>query len=295
MTNSARKPQKIDAVESQLWGLASYGSAGIGPAGVQLFDLVNRETHRAHRLELKTVGVGISPPFTGSFGASDYVNFTTPFMANFQKFDGLHMTVRETNAVVYSWTTVSFWGMSVKIADGGLNIPGLAVSSGTAKILYGNGRALGSPDLELKLPPVPPEPQPFRNHAKNDALVYRIPGDLLFEFAEHVLKMGVRTTDLLTSVGSSLHFTPEFRFLVVGHTDSVGGVDYNIKLSKRRAETVATWLKKHNYLRPEWVKTVGMGKSEPLESNSTSAGRTANRRVEVVGLRTHLWESYKDP
>jgi outer membrane protein OmpA-like peptidoglycan-associated protein len=287
----ARKPQKIDYEKSGLWALSSCGSVGAGPASVQLFDLVNRETHRAHRLELKTLGVSLSP-VTGSFSPSDYENFKTPRDVNFLDFDGTDMTVRETNAGLYSWTTVSFWGMSVRIASGGANIPGLAVSNGIAKILFSDGRPLGSPDLVLRPLPIPPEPGPFKEHAKEEATVYQIRSDLLFDFNKHLLKPGHRTEDALTSVGYSLHWTPEYKFLVIGHTDSRGSDSYNMTLSKRRAETVAAWLKNHNFLKPEWIKTVGVGMKEPVASNANEEGRAQNRRVEIVGILTKYWDRY---
>jgi outer membrane protein OmpA-like peptidoglycan-associated protein len=293
MVTYARKPLKIDYEKSSLWALSSLGSVGAGPVGVQLFDLVNRMTHRAHRLELKTGGVSLGPPISGSFGSSDYENFRTPREVNFFDFDGTNMTVRETNVGLYSWTTVSFWGMSVRISGGGANIPGLSVSHGIAKILFSDGRPLGDVDLVLKQLPIPKEPEPFKEHAKEDALMYRIPGDILFAFNKYHLKPGSRTENALAGIGYSLHMTPEYRFLVIGHTDSIGSNEYNMTLSKRRAETVASWLKAHNFAQPAWLKAIGMGKSEPIASNATEEGRAQNRRVEVVGIRTKFWESYR--
>jgi prepilin-type processing-associated H-X9-DG protein len=241
---------------------------------------------------LATLGVDFSTPVTGSIGSSDYVNFTTREEVNFFDFDGTLMTVRETSALLYSWTTVSFWGMSVKIADGGLSAPGLAVSSGKCNILFGDGALLGPVDLEIKMPPIPREPGPFHQVAKEDALVYKIPGDVLFAFDKYKLIPKPSTDEALSRVGFALHAVPDFKFLVVGHTDSIGSRSYNKTLSKRRAETVAQWFINHNLVRRELVKIHGAGEDEPVAPNSTPDGRAQNRRVEVVGLRTHLWNSY---
>jgi outer membrane protein OmpA-like peptidoglycan-associated protein len=265
---------------------------GAGPGGVQLFHLVNRVSHRGHRFELVTVGVGLSLPITGSIGSSDYVDFVTPSEVNFFDFEGTNMTVRETNALFYSWTTLSFWGRSVKIADGGLNVPGLGVSHGKCNMLFGDGRLLGPGNLEVKLPPIQPEPGPFRQVAKDDALVYKIPGDVLFAFGKHALIPGQRTDNALIRVGNSLHAVPEYRFLVVGHTDNIGSRAFNRALSKRRAGTVAKWLLAHNYVQPSWLKTHGAGEEEPVASNATPEGRAENRRVEVVALRKKYWDDY---
>ena len=292
MTTYVRKPLPIDKKKSVFWALASLGSIGVGPVGVQLFDLVNRETHRAHRLELKTGGLSLGLPISGSYGASDYENFRTPREVSFFDFDGTDMTVRETNIGLYSWTSVSFWGITVRISGGGLNIPGLGVSNGTAKILFSDGFPVGSVDLILPPPPIPKEPEPFKEYAKEDAAVYRVPGDILFDFDKHLLKPGRRTQDALHLVGTYIYKIPDYRYLVIGHTDAIGGRGYNVRLSKRRAKTVANWFKEHNYGGPEWIKIVGKGKSEPIASNATLEGRALNRRVEVVSIRTKLWESY---
>jgi outer membrane protein OmpA-like peptidoglycan-associated protein len=77
----------------------------------------------------------------------------------------------------------------------------------------------------------------------------------------------------------------DYLFLIVGHMDSIGGPEHNLKLSKRRAETVARWLIKNNHLLATDVKTIGKGSSEPVASNSTPDGRAENGRVEAVVLQ----------
>ena len=67
---------------------------------------------------------------------------------------------------------------------------------------------------------------------------------------------------------------------VAGHTDNVGSVQYNQKLSERRALSVARYLESRK-VNPVRLSTVGKGESFPIESNSTEAGRRANRRVEI--------------
>jgi outer membrane protein OmpA-like peptidoglycan-associated protein len=67
---------------------------------------------------------------------------------------------------------------------------------------------------------------------------------------------------------------------VSGHTDNVGSAPYNQKLSERRALSVARYLES-KHVNPLRLATVGKGESVPVESNSTEAGRQANRRVEI--------------
>lgn len=68
--------------------------------------------------------------------------------------------------------------------------------------------------------------------------------------------------------------------IVAGHTDSVGTVEYNLGLSKRRANAVAKYLGDHG-VKASRIKTEGFGKSKPVASNDTADGRAQNRRVEL--------------
>jgi OmpA-OmpF porin, OOP family len=68
---------------------------------------------------------------------------------------------------------------------------------------------------------------------------------------------------------------------VLGHTDSVGRIDYNLELSKRRALSVKTWLVKEGGIANNDVLAIGLGPKKPMASNDTAEGRAKNRRVEV--------------
>ena len=69
--------------------------------------------------------------------------------------------------------------------------------------------------------------------------------------------------------------------LLAGHTDSTGSDEYNLGLSRRRAQSVADFLSIHN-VNPERFTVNGYGKSDPAASNDTVDGRAQNRRVEVA-------------
>mgnify|MGYP000107873506 CR=1 FL=1 len=68
---------------------------------------------------------------------------------------------------------------------------------------------------------------------------------------------------------------------VAGHTDSTGSDAYNQGLSERRAASVANYLRGRGIMMDRLI-TVGMGESRPIADNSTTAGRQANRRVEIT-------------
>ncbi len=69
---------------------------------------------------------------------------------------------------------------------------------------------------------------------------------------------------------------------VVGHTDNVGGVESNIKLSHERAEAVLQALVREHGIAPARLSAFGCGQFSPVAGNDTDAGRARNRRVELV-------------
>jgi outer membrane protein OmpA-like peptidoglycan-associated protein len=81
-------------------------------------------------------------------------------------------------------------------------------------------------------------------------------------------------------VAQSLNQYPDSLIDVYGHTDSTGSDAYNQALSERRARAVADYLTSRgvSYSR---IRSQGFGETQPVASNDTEAGRSANRRVEI--------------
>lgn len=69
---------------------------------------------------------------------------------------------------------------------------------------------------------------------------------------------------------------------ISGHTDNVGNRAYNMNLSKERAEFVRTYLSKNGGINSSMMNAAGFGPDKPITTNSNSAGRQKNRRVEVT-------------
>ncbi len=66
-----------------------------------------------------------------------------------------------------------------------------------------------------------------------------------------------------------------------GYTDSIGGEEYNLKLSDQRASAVRDYLLGQS-IASDNITSRGFGKDNPVASNDTAAGRQKNRRVEMV-------------
>jgi OOP family OmpA-OmpF porin len=72
------------------------------------------------------------------------------------------------------------------------------------------------------------------------------------------------------------------KVLLEGHSDTIGGDQYNQELSERRAAAVRTWLVEQAHINPAQIETVGYGASKPIVPASKSPNEQApNRRVEV--------------
>ena len=69
---------------------------------------------------------------------------------------------------------------------------------------------------------------------------------------------------------------------IVGHTDSQGACDYNLDLSRRRAEAIAAELCRPLRHRQDAAADRGVGFLAPVGSNASEDGRALNRRVELV-------------
>lgn len=86
----------------------------------------------------------------------------------------------------------------------------------------------------------------------------------------------------IKEIAKLLHDNKGLKIYLVGHTDNVGGLDYNTKLSKARADAVMKELVTKYTISPDRIKAYGVGSLAPVASNDTEDGRAKNRRVELV-------------
>ena len=168
---------------------------------------------------------------------------------------------------------------------GGFWTPATAVADCDGALKPPPPPAPAPPPVAAAPPPAPaPAPVPVPVPAPvSEKVTYA--ADTFFDFDKSVLKPAAKATldDLVAKTGPiNLEVV-----IAVGHTDSIGTVAYNQKLSMRRSNAVKDYLVGKG-VEKNRVYTEGKGESQPVATNKTREGRAKNRRVEieVVGTRT---------
>jgi outer membrane protein OmpA-like peptidoglycan-associated protein len=107
--------------------------------------------------------------------------------------------------------------------------------------------------------------------------------NLNIEFDVNSAKIRNHSIPLVQELGKALvSLKPNGKTLLInGHTDSDGSKKYNLKLSKKRAESVKAYLVKHYNLKGLTIRTTGYGESTPIAPNKGKENKQKNRRVEV--------------
>ena len=104
------------------------------------------------------------------------------------------------------------------------------------------------------------------------------------EFETKSFELTEKGEGLLDEILEALRQAPEIRVQITGHTDDRGSEADNQLLSEDRADSVLTYLVA-NGESADRFDTIGYGESQPKESNSTTAGRARNRRIEFTALK----------
>ena len=112
-----------------------------------------------------------------------------------------------------------------------------------------------------------------------DDIVLNMPGNVTFDVNR--ADINANFYEVLKSVALVLDEYDQTLVDVAGHTDSTGAVTYNMELSERRADSVARYLKSQG-VDTRRVYAQGYGPHYPVADNSTAAGRSENRRVELA-------------
>jgi outer membrane protein OmpA-like peptidoglycan-associated protein len=291
-------PESIDLRMSTQWAIASLESVGAVGVTRTVFDLVNRQTGRAHRMELFSGGLGIGLPFSGSFTSSGYAYFETPRPVNFNDFDGNGARLTSASVVLYSVSYLTIWEgpaygsprLAKVTIDGGwgLSTPGAEFGHGVTNVIFGAGDPAGDVWLAPATPDFHDAPEPVRLHVTSvthEEVDFELVGDALFDFDKADIKP--ESARLLEYAGKVIRSRPG-HVNIIGYTDSKGTAAYNQALSERRAAAVKAWLVGHKYVRAANVEAFGHGSQYPVAPNTKPdgsddpAGRAKNRRIEIV-------------
>lgn len=162
----------------------------------------------------------------------------------------------------------------------------IAIGVGTVIIIAGIGYALyrrskkrkdckakgGTWNKDIKECEMPVEPPKEEKNVIEEAY-----NSLLFETGKSTIRSAsFPSLDKLADVFKS---QPTWNLNLVGHTDSSGDNDFNLKLSKERALAVKTYLTGKG-IEASRMTAKGMGETFPIADNNTPEGRALNRRVE---------------
>ncbi|HXQ24619.1 MAG TPA: OmpA family protein [Candidatus Acidoferrales bacterium] len=157
---------------------------------------------------------------------------------------------------------------------------GMAGGTGTA-LDWGIGLgiamkfALPAPALAQAPPPAVSPPPPAPPPPAKEKIILR---GVHFDFNKATIREDARP--ILDQAVETLKEHGAIAILVEGHTDAIGGEEYNQQLSVRRAEAVRDYLSGHG-IDSSRLSIAGHGKSEPVATNDTAEGRAQNRRVEL--------------
>jgi outer membrane protein OmpA-like peptidoglycan-associated protein len=114
---------------------------------------------------------------------------------------------------------------------------------------------------------------------EGEGILVKFDSGILFDTDKSDLKPAAQTN--LQNLANSLQKNANTNILIVGHTDDTGSDSHNMDLSVRRAESVKSYIVADN-VSASRLTTSGKGEAEPIADNTTTAGRSQNRRVEIV-------------
>lgn len=113
-----------------------------------------------------------------------------------------------------------------------------------------------------------------------EAVKIEFESDLMFKTGKSELSQ--KSKEALVKLVQMLQENPQASVDIFGHTDNVGSIDYNQRLSVNRAQAVSDYLKSMGVKNSQIHKTVGKNFAEPIADNNTIEGKAKNRRVDVI-------------
>lgn len=103
---------------------------------------------------------------------------------------------------------------------------------------------------------------------------------IYFDFNRDTIKP--ESEPVLKEIADAIADRPDWKLTITGHTDNIGGHNYNLDLSQRRSAAVKKALVERYHVAPNRLSSSGAGDSAPIDTNDTLEGRARNRRVELT-------------
>lgn len=105
--------------------------------------------------------------------------------------------------------------------------------------------------------------------------------DSLSLFSSGSAQLKPASTKFLVNALAGIKAQPGWLIVITGHTDATGSDEQNLRLSRARASAVHDWIRHMGDIPDNCFAVQGLGASQPIASNDTEQGRSANRRVEI--------------
>jgi OOP family OmpA-OmpF porin len=154
--------------------------------------------------------------------------------------------------------------------QGSVTITPAADTAYTLTCTGAGGTTSSAGNVQVAVPPPPPPPKQERL-----CIVLKM------EFDNGKADIKPKYHAEIGKVAEFMKKYPEAKGAIEGHTDNVGGHDYNMKLSERRAASVKNYLIEKFGIDPERLSSKGYGYTKPVADNKTREGRQENRRIEA--------------
>ncbi len=144
----------------------------------------------------------------------------------------------------------------------------------------------GAGRLQAEVGPLSGTVTGFSVRVTDMATIVALDADVLFDFDEATLRP--EATEQLGKTAGLIRQGGAGTIGIDGFTDAKGSDAYNLDLSRRRAETVAEWMRQQAGVRQRNFTVTGKGEADPVAPNAKPdgsddpAGRAKNRRVEIV-------------
>lgn len=193
----------------------------------------------------------------------------------------------------HGWAIVMLAALSLGACDNGTSAPGEQRQSSQpatgdpveapAKVVPPAG---GAPNITGKVSSLTGDLREFTIRITASSTIVELPSDTLFAFDKadltaHALQTLPKVAKLIREGGNG-------EIVVAGHSDALGADDYNLALSKRRAEAVRDWFVEQQVAPADRFQIEAVGKGRPIAPNTNPdgsdnpAGRAQNRRVEII-------------